>query len=148
VNGHGSKTSLFGYENELLFDMDDAASGCLNECVVHSLSCNAGAKLGAHIVSAGAAAFIGYDDKFIFMYYDDNREMESYFLEPAYEVVHAFLKGESILQSYQASQKKYGAKILQAISANIDSNCIANIYHDMTHQVHFGKESMTIHELG
>lgn len=115
-NGHGSEDSVSGYKMEPLI-VAGQNEQLLNSKVVYSISCSSAAILGKESVDAGARAFIGYEDDFVFLF-DKNRtatpmkdELARNFLEPANALIISLLKGNTVQDAFDTSQEAFQRKI-------------------------------------
>ncbi len=71
-NGHGSETVIMGHNNLPIIDAGSNIN-MLGGSIVYALACNTSKSLGPQAVGgAGTLAFIGYTDKFAWVY-DPNR---------------------------------------------------------------------------
>ena len=71
LNGHGSETSITGHDNKPLI-VKGENEDLLSEGIAYALSCKSANKLGAAAVKAGAKAYIGYSDDFVFVISEKN----------------------------------------------------------------------------
>ena len=110
LNGHGSDSVITGHDNEPLVSNDDGVE-LLAGKVVYARSCDAGKDLGVQSIKHGALAFIGYKEKFFLVTIDDKltRPLEDpiarLFLEPSNLIPISLIKGNSVKEAYNKSQK-------------------------------------------
>lgn len=108
-NGHGSPTSIGGYNNEELIVLGEN-DYLLNDKIVHVLACDAGKTLGKECKSK---AFIGYVGKFWLCMdrFSLSRPLEDKFATPvmlsALEAPNQLLKGKRPKEAFETSQKTY-----------------------------------------
>lgn len=105
-NGHGTKSSILGYNNESLVEYGKNEDLLLDK-IVYARSCESASVLGA---KSKAIAFIGYIWKFTFMYYENNishptnDKLAEKFLEPSNLVATLLLKGKSAGEAHNRSR--------------------------------------------
>lgn len=105
-NGHGTKSSILGYDNESLVEYGKNENLLLGK-IVYARSCESASELGA---KCKAKAFIGYVWKFTFMYYENNishplnDKLAKKFLEPSNLVATLLLKGKSAGEAHNRSR--------------------------------------------
>lgn len=110
-NGHGSINgdNICGHNNEPIISLGDNED-ILNARIVHSFTCCSAKKLGK---GNNANAFIGYDDVFIFWMHRTTtaRPLEDKLaaphMESALTAPYEIIKGKTVEEAYNASQKKY-----------------------------------------
>lgn len=108
-NGHGSSTSICGYDNEELIVLGEN-DYLLNNKIVHVLACDAGMTLGKECKSK---AFIGYAGKFWLCIdrFSISRPLEDRFATPvmlsALEAPDQLLKGKEPKEAFEMSQEVY-----------------------------------------
>lgn len=109
-NGHGSKDTIAGHNNEVLIKAARNEK-ILSRKVVYARSCDAARNLGPKCIQKGTLAFIGYTRKYIFGYSQSkiSRPLEDklakLFLEPSNLVPISLLKGNTVENAYKKSQK-------------------------------------------
>ncbi len=122
LNGHGSKDSVAGYDNEVLLD-EDNCEALLREKIIYARSCEAGAKLGPFSIEKGAAAFIGYNKDFWLIRSKERGTkpltdpIAKLFLEPSNLVPITLIKGNSTQEAYQKSQENMRRNFSYMISS-------------------------------
>lgn len=105
-NGHGTKSSVLGFNNELLVEYGKNEDLLLDK-IVYARSCESASELGA---KGKTKAFIGYIWKFTFMYYENNishplnDKLAKKFLEPSNLIATLLLKGKSAGEAYNRSR--------------------------------------------
>lgn len=109
-NGHGSKDSIQGYNNEVLVDSTDCLR-LLKGAIIYVRSCRAGASLGLISTKPGGAiAFIGYSTRF-WLILSKNRStlplldpVAKFFLETSNLVPLSLIKGNSVEEAHKKSR--------------------------------------------
>jgi len=115
LNGHGNDDVVTGHKNEPLIKCGQNEK-LLKGKITYAISCRSAKNLGRKSVQAGAKAYIGYEDDFIFLYdqlkitrpLDD--ETAGLFLKPATEVVTLLLKGYSAVEASNKSKELFKSK--------------------------------------
>ncbi len=145
-NGHGDDKCVTGHKNEALVEAGKNES-LLKEKITYAVSCRSAKMLGPKSVSAGAKAYIGYDDDFVFIYSpekitqplrDDTAKL---FLEPSNELIVSLIKGNSAEESYKRSQdffKERMKKLLTSEATPEETSMARYLWWDMVHQVRLG----------
>lgn len=106
-NGHGTKSSIHGHNNETLVELS-VNDKYLKDNIVYARSCESAKELGA---KCKARAFIGYEWKFIFYYYQENishplkDNLARRFLDPSNLVGTTLLKGKTVKEADSRSKK-------------------------------------------
>lgn len=122
LNGHGSKDSVAGYDNEVLLD-EDNCEALLREKIIYARSCEAGASLGPFSIEKGAVAFIGYNKDFWLIRSKERGTkpltdpIAKLFLEPSNLVPITLIKGNSTQEAYQKSQENMRRNFSYMISS-------------------------------
>lgn len=122
LNGHGSKDSVAGYDNEVLLD-EDNCEALLREKIIYARSCEAGASLGPFSIEKGATAFIGYNKDFWLIRSKERGTkpltdpIAKLFLEPSNLVPITLIKGNSTQEAYQKSQENMRRNFSYMISS-------------------------------
>lgn len=151
-NGHGSDTSIFGYKDEVLIEMDKNEE-LLKDKIVYSLSCSSAKELGVSAVKKGTESFIGYKDSFV-MYTDSEREatplkdnIASSFIKPSIRLSISLSKGNSAQEASDKSKEEFKKEIRKFFSSSsIDGAeriAIALLW-DMNNQVVLGNKDAKI----
>lgn len=122
LNGHGSDDAVLGQDDKPLLQVGVNQS-LLKDKVIYALSCKSASVLGNESIRAGAKAYIGYKDDFIFQYSSDKiaRPKEdktaALFLEPSNQVVISLLKGHGANDATHRSQGVFLKNIRRFISS-------------------------------
>ncbi len=152
INGHGSESSVTGYDNETLLNLDSNLR-LLSGKLVYARSCRSAKKLGRVSVSKGCLAYIGYDDDFVFMIDEDKitRPLEdktaALFLEPANHLVILLLKGYTVHQANFRSREKYRHNILKLMTSygtQEEKDMIPFLTRNYLHQINLGVDNATL----
>ncbi|MDD5750466.1 MAG: hypothetical protein PHU56_02345 [Candidatus Pacebacteria bacterium] len=147
LNGHGNDDCVAGQDDEILVKAGENHN-ILSGITTYALSCNAGNVLGKAAAAEAETAFIGYDDKFIFVC--DNKYISKPlqdpkarpFMEASNQVMVSLLKSNSPAEASARSKDKFKERYLKYLSnkADPDSLQIAQcLWWDMRHQVCLGK---------
>ena len=143
LNGHGDYGLVCGQDNEEIIAVNT------NETVLHSkvaytLSCCSGKLLGPSCINAGAEAYIGYDEEFIFLYDErsssrpENDQTAGLFLDPSNQVMISLLKNHTPAEAHASSRKAYLKRIKKLLSSQAsksDGSVVRYLIWDMQHQV-------------
>ncbi len=110
-NGHGDEKSVTGHNNEVLVKAGDNEA-MLKESVVYSITCRSAKELGVASVNAGAKAYVGYREDFVFMV-DKNKEtrpledeIAGLFLSHSQTFSNSIIKGNSVGDSYEKAKNE------------------------------------------
>lgn len=110
-NGHGDEGSIRGHRDEVL--VDGSNKNILNSKIVYTIACKSANKLGMDAVSAGAVAYIGFIDDFVFIW-DTNRsatplrdEIAKPFFESSNTIPAAIINGVTSEEAVARSLKTY-----------------------------------------
>ena len=153
LNGHGSESQVTGYNNEVLIDARDKNLKAFSKSLFYIRSCKSGKILGPKLVQKGAHAFIGYEYNFIFL-----RDIKyttkplrdptaKLFLEPSNLVASTLIKGHTVQEAYERSQKqmrKNLSMILSSGSGVEERNSAAFLWSNITAQVLHGNPNAKI----
>jgi hypothetical protein len=122
LNGHGGPDLVCGHDDEVLI-----ASGknetVLKGTVTYALSCSSAHILGPQAVRAGAKAYIGYAEDFIFFISPEkvSRPLEdvtaAMFLESADHVVASLSKGHTVGEATGAARGYFRRQVQSLISS-------------------------------
>lgn len=150
LNGHGGSKYIMGHNNEILIQADDNES-ILRSRIVYALSCSSAQILGPKSISAGAKAYIGYKEDFMFIgdHHNVARPLNdktaALFFEPSNVVVDTLLKGHNVLKAYEKSQEEFNKNINSLLnSASPDYYLISWLVWDRIHQVYLGDKTARI----
>lgn len=144
-NGHGNDSAVTGHNNEPLITKDNASA--LASKIVYARSCQSAKGLGQAAVTAGAIAYLGYQEDFIFLIDEDkiSKPLEdnkaALFLEPSNYVVTSLLKGHSVANANNRSKnlfRKNIEKLLVEKSSSDNFYAAGFLYWNMTNQVCLG----------
>lgn len=147
-NGHGSDDCVTGHKNEELIAAGKNES-LLKHKITYAISCRSAKLLGQKSVDAGAKAYIGYDDDFIFLYSPDmitqplRDDTAKLFLEPSNELIVSLIKGNSVEESCKRSQtffKDMMKKLLTSEATPAETSMARYLWWDMVHQVCLGND--------
>ncbi|MBI5357513.1 hypothetical protein HZB74_01565 [Candidatus Saccharibacteria bacterium] len=151
INGHGSETTIYGYDNEPLVDASNLHF--LKGTIMYARSCSTGAQLGQDCVDAGVLAYIGYSEKF-WLCYDIEKthhpledKIANYVMMPSNQVVVSLLKGKSAAEATKRSieySKKMMKELMSSDAPEGASDMLACVFTNMKHQVCLGKQDASI----
>lgn len=143
-NGHGHFNCIRGHDNELIIE-SPKDNHLLKSKIIYARSCKAGIKFGPECIKAGALAFIGYNNDFIFFTDKDKvsqplkDEIAKLFLEPSNYVVISILKGHNVRDSHLRSVRKIRENIQSLSSSEADKNyLVPYLAWNMMNQVCLG----------
>lgn len=119
LNGHGGSDCVTGQNEEILLKAYNNEH-ILSNSITYALSCRSSQILGPKAVEAGAVAYIGFKDDFVFFVsrdkatHPENDKTAELFLLPANHVVISLSKGHSVKESCD-NAKKYFYKNIQKL---------------------------------
>ena len=151
-NGHGSASSIGGFNKEVLVRCNDNET-ILSGKIVHSMACKSASVLGKKCITLGTKCFIGYKEDFeLWSMRQKNKEdqlkdeVAGLFLDPAYEAIIALVEGRSANEAYRRSQNMYRENILALVtSKNKDHNTFVakSLFNNFQNQVCLGDQTAT-----
>jgi hypothetical protein len=121
LNGHGSGEIIAGMDNEPLIEAFDNEV-VLSETITYARSCDAARVLGKMAVENGAIAFIGYSRNYIIGYTPSsitrplNDVIAELFLEPSNLIPISLLKGNTVEDAFNKSQRAMRENLLFMLS--------------------------------
>ena len=124
----------------------------LKNKIVYSFSCKSAKELGPCSIKAGAQAFIGYEENFMFIYDPLNvtKPLEDadakLFLDPSNELMISLLKHNSVSESYKRSQSHFKESLRKMLTSESLPGRGAYswmLLWDMTHQIYEGDPEAT-----
>jgi hypothetical protein len=119
-NGHGTKDSILGYDEETIVKLHINDNVLINR-IVYARSCESGKELGRE---GKAKAFIGYEWNFIFYYNQNNvshpkkDKLAKRFLEPSNLVSTTLLKHKTVNEADTRSKKLMLKYYFEMMSSN------------------------------
>jgi len=147
-NGHGNDNFVSGHRNEALIIIGDNEK-LLNGKITYAISCKSAKNLGPMSIDAGAKAYVGYDDDFIF-FYDPNKithplrdKTAKLFLEPSNELITSLVKGNTVEESCNRSKKYFKnnfKRLLSSETTEEETSMARYLWWDMVHQVCLGSK--------
>ena len=146
LNGHGDVDCVCGYNDEILIKVGENER-LLESKIVYALSCRSGRELGPKSIKAGAKAYIGYNDDFIFVFEADKvtKPLQDFtaklFLYPSNYIARCLLKGHTVEDSCRRSQKLFMDNIQKLLSSEASSELVPYLFWDMRHQVCLGNRA-------
>lgn len=153
-NGHGSKDSIQGYNNEVLVDSTNCLQ-LLKGAIVYVRSCRAGASLG--IISTkpgGAIAFIGYSTRFWLILSKSRSTLPmldpvaKFFLETSNLVPLSLIKGNNVEEAHKKSRSAMLRSYLFMNSSKATSEqrqAAGFLYLNYLFQVVYGKKTAKLY---
>lgn len=149
LNGHGGGQFVCGQDNQVLVEAGKN-EGDLRGAITYALACKSAAGLGSASVAAGAPAYIGYKEDFIFAY-DIQKQTKPHhdqtarlFLEPASRVPQALFKGNTVAQSCERARSAFRKNIRRLLTSEVaaeDSSMLRFLFWDMQHLVAHGDQA-------
>ena len=143
LNGHGNDKEVTGQDNETLVATGDNETIFKNK-IVYALSCKSAKVLGVDSVRAGAKAYIGYQDDFIFYHSLDRvtRPKEdktaALFLEPSNQVAVSLLKGHGADEAKQRGKESFVRnmrKFMTSQTPQSDTSVLTYLFWNMQNLV-------------
>lgn len=149
LNGHGAPDRVAGQDDEILVEAGKSAE-VLRGAVTYAVSCRSAAKLGPASIAAGARAYVGYADDFIFVT-DVQKHTRpqldrtaAMFLEPSNLVSRSLLKGNTVAEARERGRSAFGRNIRKLLTSEAetkDSSMIRFLFWDMQHLVAHGDQA-------
>lgn len=148
LNGHGDENTVAGYDNKPIVTVG-VNERILKNTITYALSCQSGKKLGKKAVGAGAKAYIGYDDDFIFIIDENsiskplNDKTAALFFEPSNAVAVSLLKGNTAGASSERSKQMFRKNIRQLLTSESpqqEKDALPYLAWNMNHQVCLGDQ--------
>lgn len=155
LQGHGSPECVTGHDNEPLVLLGDNEEVLVGR-VTYAVSCDAARKLGQTVSHQVGTAFIGYDDKFVFVQQrekwhkplEDTRAKP--FMEMSRQVPLGLLKGRSAGEAYRASQEMGKTHLRRLLASSSDPDALFDARHlwwNIKHQICLGDAAKTIRKV-
>lgn len=141
LNGHGSRSVVTGHGDDPLVQAGDNEE-ILTGAITYALSCQSAAQLGRTVVRAGAKAYIGYTEDFIFMYDTEKRtkphhdKTAAVFLDSALRVPQSLIKGNTAGDACDAGKRAFRKNIRKLLTSEAtpeESSMIRYLLWDMQH---------------
>ena len=146
LNGHGDDDCVTGHDQETLVEAGHNHD-ILHGVITYALSCNSGKILGPKVVENNQATYIGYEDKFIFVW-DSNYSvrpqddpMAKPFMEASNQVMISLLKGHRAREASEKSKNKFKEHFMKLSSSQADSDSLQAaqfLWWNMRNQVCLG----------
>ncbi len=140
LNGHGAAGSVTGDQNRPLVDSSNAH--ILKDKVAYAFSCQSAKTLGPKAVAAGAQAYLGYDEDFVFLVDEAGKpksdQTAGTFMQPAMEISHKLIEGQSPQEAWQESQNAFENQISRLSASEVseqDRQMLPYLVWDRDHQV-------------
>lgn len=153
LNGHGGPDLVMGHDTEVLVEAGKNEVA-LKGMVTYALSCSSAQVLGPASVKAGASAYIGYAEDFIFFISPDKMsrplgdKTADMFLTPANHVIVSLAKGHTAGEATAASRGYFLKSIQKLISSEAtedDQTYMRYLAWDMKSLVcHGDKEAVVV----
>lgn len=141
LNGHGAPNIIFGQNNEILVKVGENEY-ILKDSKVFSLSCSSAKILGPASIKAGAKAYIGYKEDFIFPYtegYSTRAEQDplaKLFLEPTNKIAIALVNGNPPESCHRIGIEAFSKNLQQVLLSTSTEKYVARfLIWDMSNQV-------------
>ena len=122
LNGHGGPDLVSGHNNEILIEVGKNEV-ILKDTVTYALSCSSAKILGPAAIKAGAKAYIGYCEDFVFFISPEkvSRPIEDrtadMFLTPADHVVVSLAKGHTAGEATNTAKGYFIKSVQKLISS-------------------------------
>lgn len=124
----------------------------LKHKIVHALACQSGKKLAPKCIEIGTTAYIGYKEDFQLVTLGKTTSSEqsqdavaALFLDPAFEVVVALIKGATVEEAFKCSQIKYRENLLPLLTSSGQSVQVADVAsllaYNFQHQICIGDKT-------
>lgn len=151
-NGHGNEAMVTGQNEEVIIEAGKNET-LLKNAVTYALSCRSARILGTRAVQAGARAYIGYNEDFVFMFISEKRtrpyedKLAGLFLDPSNQVVRSLLKGHSIYEACASSKRYFMGnirKLLNSQTPTKDAAAVRYLLWDMKYLTYHGKPTQKL----
>ena len=151
LNGHGDEDCVTGYDNEILVQAGKNED-ILKSKIVYAVSCKSAKELGSKSVKAGAIAYVGYANDFIFCHSFEKitRPLEDklagLFLEPSNQVAASIIKGNTCGKATENSKRYFFRNIQKMMSSEASvefSQYVKFLWWDMKYQICLGNKNAT-----
>lgn len=122
LNGHGGPDFVCGHDNEILVQAGKNEI-VLKNTVTYALSCSSAKVLGKTTVQAGANAYIGYNEDFIFFISPESisrpigDKTADMFLTPANHVIVSLTKGHTAEEATNQARSYFIKNIQKLLSS-------------------------------
>ncbi len=151
-NGHGSQNTITGHENEVLVE-SGKNENLLSSKIIYARSCESARILGKKSVEKGAITFIGYINKYVFLYLAEKvtkplqDTIAKLFLEPSNLIPISLLKGNTTADAYEKSQKGMRRNLYFVLSTKASSpqkNTAPYLWSNIRSQVIIGDSTAVL----
>lgn len=151
-NGHGNETEITGMDNKTIIKAGKNEK-LLVGTIVYAISCRSAKLLGPQCIKSGTKTYLGYIDDFIFITDEDKTtqplkdKSAALFLEPAYQIAVALIKGNSATFSFKKSQqlfKKNIYKLMTSATSPEEKDLLPYLFWDLQNQVCLGDKNAAI----
>jgi hypothetical protein len=152
LNGHGNSDGIYGDDNYPIIESNDKLEE-FKHGIFYCRSCDSGQNLGPLLIKSGAKGFIGYDRKFTVAYFPNylTKPMQDplarLFIEPSNQVPLSLIKGHTISEAYQKSQKMMRINLRKMLSSNAsyeERSSAMFLWSNIKHQVILGDTNATL----
>lgn len=150
-NGHGSKNAICGHNDEVIIESNNNEY-LLRGSIIYARCCDAAKQLGLDCVKVGTLAFIGYNRKYILGFSNSHftrplsDPVARLFLEPSNLIIRSLLKGNTVSEAHQKSQRVMhkNLRFMVSSSASEDQRDAAPyLWADINSQVVIGDPEAT-----
>jgi hypothetical protein len=142
INGHGNSELVLGNSSSEVLVKVGENEYILKDTVVFSLSCSSAKKLGVSSIEAGASAYIGYNEDFIFAYtegYSTRAEQDplaKLFLDPTNRIANSLIEGYSPEDAHKRGVNAFLENLQKVLLSNSKEEYLARyLVWDLTNQV-------------
>ncbi len=142
LNGHGAADLMLGQDHKVLLKVGENEY-ILKDSNVFVLSCSSAKILGPASIKAGAKAYIGYKEDFIFVCsegYSTRAEQDplaKLFLEPTNKIAIALANGNSPEDCHKIGINAFSKNLQQVLLSTSTEKYVARfLIWDITNQVH------------
>ncbi len=146
LNGHGSRYSVTGFNNEPILSFADNEE-ITKDSVVYALSCQSAKSLGKSCISNGAKSYLGYTDDFIFVFNETSvnnlteDKTAAFFLNPSNDLAESILDGKTSGEALENSQNGFEQSIIKFSLSDAtaeERELLPYLLWDREHQVCLG----------
>lgn len=151
-NRHGSQNTITGHENEVLVE-SGKNENLLSSKIIYARSCESAKILGKKSVEKGAVTFIGYINKYVFLYMTEKitkplqDTIAKLFLEPSNLVPISLLKGSTTADAYEKSQRGMRRNlsfVLSTEASSFEKNTAPYLWSNIKSQVVVGDSTAVL----
>jgi hypothetical protein len=153
LNGHGDAQTVTGQNYDVVLD-ETVKKDFVSDTIIYARSCDSGKILGKKLVRNGAAAFIGYERKFLVVSTPSKitkplkDPLAKLFLEPSNLIPTTILKGHTVGEAHTRAKREMIKNFWKMISSagSFEERFAARwLWSNIRSQVVIGDQNATLH---